>query len=104
MGAQAMLIALDPNSFIEPRQWNDNSESKYDGTGSSITIPTLLIDEKDAEELLELVRGQSNFDAQVILKADIDIADKGKRTVNYSLSYGSVLDLEPSLVLELYEY
>ena len=45
-----------------------------------------------------------NFDESVVLKADIEISDEDKQTISYSLFYGSIIDLDPNLILRLYEY
>ena len=103
MGAQALLIAKNANSFIIGRE-DHQSDSPYDGTGGSISIPTLLIDEADGEKLIELVKDKPNFDTQVILKADIDITESNVQTISYTLFYGSIVDLDPSLILKMYEY
>lgn len=103
MGAQALLIAKNANSFIIGRE-DHQSDSPYDGTGGSISIPTLLIDEADGEKLIALVKGKPNFDTQVILKADIDITESNVQTISYTLFYGSIVDLDPSLILKMYEY
>jgi len=42
MGAQALLIVQSNLKQIEERIWHD-SWSKYDGSGSSIQIPTLIL-------------------------------------------------------------
>lgn len=52
------------------------SENKYDGSGTSVHIPTLLIDSDDAQKLIKLVKGTPIFDEGVILKADIEISKK----------------------------
>ena len=103
MGAQALLIAKNANSFIIGRE-DHQSDSPYDGTGGSISIPTLLIDEADGEKLIELVKDKPNFDTQVILKADIDITESNVQTISYTLFYGSIVDLDPSLIIKMYEY
>lgn len=39
-----------------------------------------------------------------MLKADIEISDELSQTISYSLFYGSLVDLDPTLILRLYEY
>lgn len=51
MGAHALIIAEDSLEELENREEN-MSESKYDGSGTSIHIPTLLIDVEDAKKLI----------------------------------------------------
>ena len=75
-----MLIAEDAESEIENREaeLNENHNSKYDGTGGSISIPTLIVGEEDGKRLVDLVHHKTYADSGIILKADIDIADGGK--------------------------
>ena len=80
------------------------SESKYDGSGTSIHIPTLLINKNDGDKLMTLVKGIPPGDEGVKLKADIEISYINSQVISYQLFYGSVLDLEPTLILRLYEY
>jgi len=75
MGAQAVIIAHDPKSIIGERFEHD-SDSKYDGSGHAITIPTIIVDSTASKMLLELVRGEHNFDEKIVLKADIEISDQ----------------------------
>ncbi len=46
MGAQAVLISTDDDEIVDSREFHF-SDSKYDGTGHMIDIPTLLIDNDD---------------------------------------------------------
>lgn len=50
-GAHALIIAEDSLEELENR-WESMSDSKYDGSGTSIHVPTLLIDVKDAKKLI----------------------------------------------------
>ena len=68
MGAQALIIAHDPEAKISGREFHD-SDSSYDGSGMSVTIPTMIIDSVASKKLLEMVRGEHNFDEQVELMA-----------------------------------
>ena len=54
MGASALLIAEDDYSFNEDRMFHD-SWSNYDGSGTSIHIPTLLILYPYGDALIDLV-------------------------------------------------
>ena len=76
----------------------------YEGSGTSISIPTLIVNVEDGEKLIALIEGKANFDENVILKADIEISFERRQAVSYSLYYGSILNLQPELVLKLYEY
>ena len=40
----------------------------------------------------------------MIVKADIEISNMNSQTISYSLFYGSLVDLDPKLILRLYEY
>ena len=80
------------------------SWSKYDGSGTSIHIPTLLIEKRDGDKLITLVKGTPPGDEGVMLKADIEISYVNAQIISYQMFYGSVLDLEPNLILRLYEY
>mmetsp|Transcript_19811 Transcript_19811/g.24487 ORF Transcript_19811/g.24487 Transcript_19811/m.24487 type:complete len:141 (+) Transcript_19811:282-704(+) len=103
MGAQALVIAHDPNAFVGGREFHA-SDSAYDGSGQHIAIPTIIIDSIASEKLLKLVRGEHNFDEKVILKAEIEISNSTEQTVSYSLYYGSLIDLDDKLLAEMYNY
>ena len=103
MGAQALIIASEDSSFIDTRVFHD-SESPYDGSGGSISIPTLVVNSKHGQALIDMVRGKENFSQDVVLKADIDIANSASQTISYTLFYGSIVDLDSNLILRLYEY
>lgn len=65
----------------------------YEGSGTSISIPTLIVNVEDGEKLIALIEGKANFDENVILKADIEISFERRQAVSYSLYYGSILNL-----------
>lgn len=65
----------------------------YEGSGTSISIPTLIVNVEDGEKLIALIEGKANFDENVILKADIEISFERRQSVSYSLYYGSILNL-----------
>lgn len=46
----------------------------------------------------------SILEEQTVIKADIEIANKGQQTISYTLFYGSLVDLDPQLILRMYEY
>lgn len=77
---------------------------EYDGTGGSVHIPTILIPYRDGMELLNIIRSEEDDGHQVVLKADIELSQSHANDVNYELFYGSILDLDSDLILELYEY
>ena len=68
-------------------------DNTYDGTGSSVHIPTILIPFKEGYELLNIVRAEESDGKQVVLKADLDISRSAQQSVKYELFYGSILDL-----------
>ena len=76
MGAQALLIAEDEKAFVDERI-NHDSWSKYDGSGTSVHIPTFLVLGAYGEGLINLVQGKSGLleEEQIILKADIEISN-----------------------------
>jgi len=76
----------------------------YDGSGHSITIPTLIIEADDAEKLRKVMLEKDEFDNSVVLKADIEISVNNVQTISYSLFYGSILDLDKDFIKSLYEY
>ena len=61
MGAQALLISEDLDSQLEMRDTHD-SWSKYDGSGTSIHIPTFLVQQPHGDDLIELVKGKTGFE------------------------------------------
>ena len=77
----------------------------YEGNGHIVDIPTLIIDEYDADTLFELYESaqKSVEKKQVILKADIDITDDQKETISYTLYYGSILDLDEGELVQMYD-
>ena len=76
MGAQAVLIAEDAEDFVEKGMFLDQWQ-KYDGSGTSIHIPTILVRPPHGQALIDLVEGKSGFETEnrVILKADISITN-----------------------------
>ena len=103
MGAHALIIAHNPNTFVDGREWH-SSDSRYDGSGFSISIPTFIVDNQAGSQLIKLMQGRPNFDEQVVLKADIELATAESQTISYSLFYGSLLDLDSKFIAELYDY
>lgn len=84
-----------------------DSWSKYDGSGSSIHIPTLIVNPPYGRKLWNLAEGQTGYDdgKRVVLKAEIEIANQDStNSLSYSLYYGSVLDLDEQLILDLYSH
>ena len=74
----------------------------YDGTGSSVHIPTLLISQQDGDVIKTLFHDRPDVRLQV--KVDLDNSEIKKKAVTYELFYGSLLDLPAALILDLYEY
>ncbi len=102
MGAQAALIATDDDEIVDSRETHF-SDSKYDGTGHMIDIPTLLIDNDDGQKLLDTYyEARDNNDEQLVLWTKIDIVSKMRQTISYSLYYGSILDLDHDEILKWY--
>ena len=94
LGVQALLIATDDMMTVDSREFHQ-SDSKYDGTGHMIDIPTLLIDTEHAEMLLDIyheVRNKSK--QQIILNAHIGVDSKFREQISYTMYYGSILDLD----------
>ena len=75
----------------------------YDGSGHSITIPTLIIEAEQGAILRELLTDEANY-GKVVLKTDIEMTTEKRQTISYTLFYGSVLDLDSELIQSLYEY
>ena len=72
MGAQALIIYEKPDMDIDMRI-DHSSDSKYDGSGTSVSIPTFIVSQEDGKELCKLVSKNPNFDERVILKAEIEV-------------------------------
>ena len=73
----------------------------------------MIIGEDDATILIDLIgdyefdlfnQDGSTGDSKIVLKADIEISNKDTQTISYTLFYGSLIDLDPNLILRLYEY
>ena len=92
-GGHAMIVIFDEMAFIDGREFHD-SDSRYDGTGHTIDIPTFIVNRSDGAKLLALLMDKPLMDESVILKADIDIADATSQMISYQLFYGSRLDLK----------
>ena len=72
LGAHALIIAEDwMADGIVGREEFAMFDTKYDGSGTSVHIPTLIIDVDDAEKLKILLKDKPNLDSDVMLKADI---------------------------------
>ena len=102
LGAQALLIATDKDMFIDGREFHQ-SDSKYDGNGYMVDIPTLLIDRAHGEKLLDIYHETASIASeQVELSARIEILDRTKDKISYSMYYGSILDFEHYDLMEMY--
>ena len=77
-------------------------DTAYEGTGSTVFIPTILIDKEDGQMIEDLF--SSDPAAKLQVKAEIVSSHGIFPEVRYELFYGSVLDLSESLLLDLYEY
>ena len=73
----------------------------YDGTGSTIYIPTILITQSDGKMIEDLFSSDPAVKMQVKVELENSMVHG---QVTYELFYGSVLDLQESLLLDLYEY
>ena len=77
LGAQGLIIAHDSRDHDIPSRVDNESESQLDGSGLTITIPTIIIDSVSSQKLLDLVEENSNnFDKKIVLRADIEISDR----------------------------
>ncbi len=65
LGAQAMLISTDADMFIDGREFHQ-SDSKYDGNGHGIDIPTLLIDRAHGERLLDIYHEEKSVGSEQV--------------------------------------
>ena len=74
----------------------------YDGTSSSVYIPTLLINRDDGEKIKQLFHDDPAVQLQ--LKVEFELPKNAANKVTYELFYGSILDLPSSLILDLYEW
>ena len=54
IGAQAAII-IEPYEDEDVRFTEDSLKDFYDGSGHSITIPTLIIEADDGEKLVDLI-------------------------------------------------
>ena len=104
MGAQALIIAHDPDTFVTERFGHFSEDNRYDGSGHAITMPTIIIDSVASKSLLKMLQGNHNFENQVVLMADIEISDADSQTVSYSLYYGSLFDLSNEMLTNMYDY
>ena len=79
LGAQAMIIASDTtieqvDEYI--RKGEDPEDifaPHYDGSGHSVSMPTIIALSPAGQTLIKLVEGES-FQREVVVKADIDIS------------------------------
>jgi hypothetical protein len=60
------------------------------GDGFSLTIPTLLIPLKEGDMLIKYIKENNE---KVVLQAIIDLSAKAGKKVEYSVWYGTMLDL-----------
>ncbi len=69
-------------------------EEDLDGSGFSLTIPTLLIEHSAVDDNLVDALSQSKVTLQVVL----DISKADDKIIEVSLWYGSTLDLPRKLI------
>lgn len=71
-----------------------------DGSGFSLNIPALLIDNYSARLISESIdRGENPT-----LKAQIEISHADEHIVEVSLWYGSILDIPADFIKKMYDY
>lgn len=71
------MIAHDPDEPIDSSISEAGKTSRYDGTGQTIDIPTLIIDRKDGEKLWDVL-GMDKSGSGIILESYIEVIDKEK--------------------------
>jgi hypothetical protein len=71
-----------------------------DGSGFSLNIPALLIDNVAEDLIIEQIKSGKT----VTLKAQIEISHADSRKVEVGLWYGSILDIPSDLLKSLYNY
>jgi len=103
MGAQAVII-IEDRDMTELEGTIDDfvpETALYDGTGSTVYIPTILITQSDGKMIEDLFSSDPAVKMQVKVELESSMVHG---EVTYELFYGSVLDLQESLLLDLYEY
>ncbi len=97
------MIAHDPLEPINSRVSESGETSRYDGTGHTIDIPTLILDQEDGEKLWDVL-SMDKSGSGIILESYIEVINEDKQQISYSLFYGSVLDLPVEEIREFYNY
>ena len=94
-GGQLAIIGNAYSENVEDVWYED-----LDGSGFSLTIPAMLI-EQEAALLLETALQN---EMTVKLKAQLEIAHSSTSKADVSLWYGNIIDLPPKLIEDLYNY
>lgn len=81
----ALIQDIDKGELV----WNTHLVDET-GDGFSLTIPTLLIPLKEGDMLIEYIKQRNE---RVVLQATMDVSAKAGKQVEYSVWYGSMLDL-----------
>ena len=107
MGAKVAIIIENDNDMSEVKgetveDFITGPAGPYDGTSSSVYIPTLLINRDDGEKIKQLFHDDPAVQLQ--LKVEFELPKNAANKVTYELFYGSILDLPSSLILDLYEW
>ena len=55
INAEALIIYEDPESVIDSRLEHMYDSSKYDGSGASVSIPSLIVSAEDGLNLISLI-------------------------------------------------
>ena len=106
VGAQALIIfEQQTKTVIKERKDHHYAGIRVDGSGASVSIPTLVIDHKDGSKLYQMVRDNDGYpESQVVLQAEIEVSTDDSQSISYSLYYGSIVDLDYGLIAKLYNY
>lgn len=84
-----MAIIIDVNEG--ERVWDLNlKDDSSDGSGFTLTVPTLMIPKKQGDMLISYLA-----EDKVVLQAKLDLTVKAGSMVEYSVWYGSLFDLTP---------
>lgn len=72
-----------------------------DGTGSSVNIPSFLLNKRDCDLIKETIVNKP--DASIYVRAELDIVHPDNR-VEYEYWYSTVLDQEPWVLYDMSLY
>lgn len=96
-GIKLAIIADDRDEYTE------NLIMADDGNGHSITIPSFIINKKDADKIKEYLKMNDTNSNNVVIKASLEIAHPSNK-VEYEMFYSSVVDLEHYFIEDLIKY